>query len=74
VWTFSARDCRVELEDSVYLAGSDGPRRTTQMVIHGNARAVPRVLWILQQANSASQTSAGNARRTREDAEPRLPL
>ena len=28
VWTFSAREDRVELEDSVYLAGSEGPRRT----------------------------------------------
>ena len=38
VWTFSAHEDRVELEDSVYLAGSEGPRRTTQMVIHGHAR------------------------------------
>ena len=28
VWTFSVRDGRVELEDSVYLAGAEGPRRT----------------------------------------------
>ena len=33
VWTFSAHEDRVELEDSVYLAGSDGPRRTAQIVI-----------------------------------------
>ena len=39
VWTFSAHDDHVvELEDSVYLAGSDGPRRSVQMVIYGQAR------------------------------------
>jgi uncharacterized heparinase superfamily protein len=72
VWTFSAHDARVELEDSVYLAGTDGPRRTMQMVIRGNARSAPRVLWTFQQANPAALATAG-ARRTRED-EPRLPL
>ena len=30
VWTFAVRDGQVELEDSVYLAGADGPRRTVQ--------------------------------------------
>ena len=33
------------LEESVYLAGPDGPRRSVQIVIYGNARAVPRVHW-----------------------------
>jgi len=28
VWTFEALDDKVELEDSVFLAGNDGPRRT----------------------------------------------
>ncbi|MEO6945861.1 MAG: heparinase II/III family protein, partial [Nitrobacter sp.] len=28
VWTFEALDDRVDLEDSVFLAGNDGPRRT----------------------------------------------
>jgi uncharacterized heparinase superfamily protein len=74
VWTFNAHESRVELEDSVYLAGSDGPRRTVQIVIRGHANATPRVLWTFQQANAAALTSAGSARRTREEAEPRLPL
>jgi uncharacterized heparinase superfamily protein len=71
VWTFSAPDDRVELEDSVYLAGADGPRRTTQMVIHGNARDAPRVAWYLQRANPGAQATAGAVRRAREE-EPRL--
>ncbi len=73
VWTFSAHEDRVELEDSVYLAGSEGPRKTVQMVIHGAARTVPRVLWSLQQTNPAALASAGTTRRAREE-EPRLPL
>ena len=38
VWTFEAYDQRVELEESVYLAAPHGPRRTEQIVIHGDAR------------------------------------
>ena len=45
VWTFDAYEERVELEESVYLAGPDGPRRAVQIVIHGHAREVPRVHW-----------------------------
>jgi uncharacterized heparinase superfamily protein len=71
VWTFSAGDDRVQLEDSVYLAGNDGPRRAVQMVIHGQARSAPRVTWRFQQANPGALAAA--TRRTREK-EPRLPL
>jgi len=71
VWTFSAHDHRVELEDSVYLAGTDGPRRATQMVIHGNARRAPRVTWTLQQSTAAA--AAPTTRRARSE-EPKLPL
>src|SRR5262249_52806999 len=35
VWTFNAYEDRIELEESVYLAGNDGPRRTLQIVIYG---------------------------------------
>jgi uncharacterized heparinase superfamily protein len=73
VWTFNAREDQVELEDSVYLAASEGPRRTVQMVIHGRARAASRVQWSFQQANPPATASAGPARRAREE-EPRLPL
>jgi uncharacterized heparinase superfamily protein len=71
VWTFSAQENRVELEDSVYLAGSEGARRTAQIVIHGQARRVPRVRWSLQQVNTSGAATA--ARRPQEE-EPRLPL
>jgi len=45
VWTFDAYEHQVALEESVYLAGQDGPRRTFQIVIFGEARATPRVAW-----------------------------
>src|SRR5579863_1652387 len=70
VWAFSAHEDRVDLEDSVYLAGSEGPRRTTQIVIHGHARTASRVQWSLQHAGAAVDA----ARRVREEEEPRLPL
>jgi uncharacterized heparinase superfamily protein len=73
VWTFNAREDQVELEDSVYLAASEGPRRTVQMVIHGRARTASRVQWSFQQANPPATAGAGPGRRPREE-EPRLPL
>jgi uncharacterized heparinase superfamily protein len=72
-WTFSAGDSRVELEDGVYLAGNEGPRRAVQLVIHGRARTAPRVIWSFQQATARALATAGTARRVREE-EPRLPL
>jgi uncharacterized heparinase superfamily protein len=71
VWIFSAQHDRVDLEDGVYLAGSEGPRRTLQMVIRGNARSAARVQWLLQAYPAGP--SAGEPRRVEEE-EPRLPL
>jgi uncharacterized heparinase superfamily protein len=71
VWTFSGHYDHVDLEDSVYLAGTEGPRRTMQIVIHGNARVTPRVIWSLQRASLAASVKANATRRTREE-EPRL--
>jgi uncharacterized heparinase superfamily protein len=71
VWTLTVRDGRIELEDSVYLAGAEGPRRTTQLVIYGHASHAPRVSWSLHAGSAALVRST--ARSARED-EPRLPL
>ena len=68
VWTFDAYDERVELEESVYLAGPDGPRRSVQIVIYGHARAVPRVHWTI------SHQDAQEPVRRAEQEEPQLPL
>ena len=71
VWTFEALDDKVELEDSVFLAGNDGPRRTAQIVIRQDARQASSIRWsFVRSTTSAAQTTARrNARR-----EPELPL
>jgi uncharacterized heparinase superfamily protein len=45
VWNLNAHEDVVAVEESVYLAGQDGPRRTQQLVIYGRAREVHRVHW-----------------------------
>jgi uncharacterized heparinase superfamily protein len=69
VWTFNAYEDRVEIEESVYLSGTDGPRRAVQIVIYGRARKVPRVHWSFVHMSS----SGSGAGRRRSD-EPELPL
>jgi len=69
VWTFNAYEDRVELEESVYLSGADGPRRAVQIVIYGRARKIPRVHWTF--AHVASSGSGANRKRGDE---PELPL
>jgi uncharacterized heparinase superfamily protein len=71
VWTFEALDDRVELEDSVFLAGNDGPRRTAQIVIRQDSRHASSIRWsFVRSSTSAAQTTARrNARQ-----EPELPL
>ena len=60
VWTFNAYEDRVELEESVYLSGTDGPRRAVQIVIYGRARKVPRVHWTF--AHQSSPAAGGRPR------------
>jgi uncharacterized heparinase superfamily protein len=45
VWNLNTHEDVVAVEESVYLAGQDGPRRTVQIVIYGRAREVHRVHW-----------------------------
>jgi uncharacterized heparinase superfamily protein len=71
VWTFSAFEDRIDVEESVYLAGPDGPRRSVQIVIYGRARKVMRVQWSFAQAPPGAL--AAPARRDRSE-EPQLPL
>jgi uncharacterized heparinase superfamily protein len=71
VWTFETQNDKVDLEDSVFLAGSDGPRRTAQIVIRQNVRSVPSVQWSL--TRSAGGMAATTARRSAQR-EPELPL
>jgi uncharacterized heparinase superfamily protein len=45
VWTFATLANAVEIEESVFLAGTDGPRRAVQIVIYGHAREHAKVKW-----------------------------
>ncbi len=71
VWTFEAHDDRVELEDSVFLAGSDGPRRTAQIVIRQSLQRAGNVRWSF--VRSSGGVAATVARRNAQR-EPELPL
>jgi uncharacterized heparinase superfamily protein len=70
VWTFNAYEDRIDIEESVYLAGTEGPRRTAQIVIYGRARKVARVQWTF---SFTAASPVGLARRGRAE-EPQLPL
>jgi uncharacterized heparinase superfamily protein len=72
VWTFEAFDEEVDLEDSVFLAGNDGPRRTAQIVIrHEEARQAPSIRWrLVRSSASPTETVARHNARL----EPELPL
>ena len=79
VWTFNAYEDRVELEESVYLSGSDGPRRTVQIVIYGRARKVPRVHWtftpyVAQPRRGAGRSAAAELPLNADADDPSLPL
>ena len=69
VWTFATLAESVDIEESVYLAGTDGPRRTTQIVIYGHARSQQAVRWSFRPTPPAP----AGARAERGD-EPELPL
>jgi uncharacterized heparinase superfamily protein len=69
VWTFATMGERVDVEESVYLAGPDGPRRAVQIVIYGHARQAEKVRWSFRHTPPA----ATGPRIDRAD-EPELPL
>ena len=71
VWIFEALDDKVDLEDSVFLAGSDGPRRTVQIVIRQNESATANIRWSF--IRSFGSVASANARRNAHR-EPELPL
>jgi len=69
VWSFTAYEDRVEVEESVYLSATDGPRRAVQIVVYGQARKTPRVQWTFAQMERAESSSSRDA-----EMEPELPL
>jgi len=70
VWTFSSYgEGGVQIEESVFLASSEGPRRTVQMVIRGHARSEAKVRWSFRHTPPAPP----GTRPVKTD-EPELPL
>jgi uncharacterized heparinase superfamily protein len=69
VWTFATMGDAVEIEESVFLAGSDGPRRTVQIVIYGRIDQQEAVRWSFRHTTPAASGSRNNRVH-----EPELPL
>jgi uncharacterized heparinase superfamily protein len=68
-WLFSSPNMNVEVEESVFLSATDGPRRTAQIVIADQVRALPRIVWTFIRASTAQ-----GEREKADAAGPRLPL
>jgi uncharacterized heparinase superfamily protein len=71
VWTFEALEDKVELEDSVFLAGNDGARRTAQIVIRQDSKRAPSIRWTFVRSTTTA-TASSTKRSSRH--EPELPL
>jgi uncharacterized heparinase superfamily protein len=69
VWTFEALDDKVEVEDSVFLAGNDGPRRTAQIVIRQDSKNAPSVRWSFVRSATAPASANNSRRGTRREPE-----
>ncbi len=69
LWSFSTYGEPVEIEESVFLAGPDGPRRTVQIVVYGHARREASVRWVFRHTPPVRL----DAREERVE-EPELPL
>lgn len=54
VWSFEAGGLTIVIEESIFLAGSDGRRRTEQLVVPFDAVATPRVTWRLSRISTAN--------------------
>jgi uncharacterized heparinase superfamily protein len=60
-WEFTADDVEITLEESVFLGGADGPRRTEQIVLHGRTRATPVFRWRFEKRAREPGSPRGDA-------------
>ena len=66
IWVFTCSlPCRID--ESVFLSGSEGPRRTTQIVIEGHTAETRKVNWTFYVPSQTSETHETMV-------EPELPL
>ena len=68
-WRFSARGGRLKLEDSVYLPGSSGARKTKQIVVEGITGRTDRIQWAFKRIARRKPSPHQAA-----DSSPQLPL
>jgi uncharacterized heparinase superfamily protein len=54
VWSFEAGGLTIAIEESIFLASSDGRRRTEQLMIAFDAVTTPRVTWRLNRISAAN--------------------
>lgn len=47
-WKFTCIDIIPQLEESMYFAASNGPRKTKQIVLYGNTKQVSDIRWIFE--------------------------
>jgi uncharacterized heparinase superfamily protein len=73
-WLFTAPNMHVELEESIFLSASEGPRRTSQIVIADNARTWSRVVWTFIRADAAEQPKQSKPSKRETPEEPQLPI
>ncbi|MFG1478303.1 heparinase II/III family protein [Xanthobacter sp. V4C-4] len=52
-WAFAAPHVPLAVEESIYLAASGGPRRTSQLVLLGDVRDTARVIWTFMRTREA---------------------
>ena len=63
VWTFNAYEDRIELEESVYLAGTDGPRRTADRDLRPRPQSPARAVDVLDDRGLADAAAPRPRRR-----------
>lgn len=59
-WEFFAGGAEISIEESVYLGGIEGPRRSDQIVVHGRCRHAPRVNWRLRRIERQARPRRGD--------------
>ena len=47
-WLFEAGGLPVSVEESIFFAQAEGPRRTEQIVVHGRVPDTEAVAWSLE--------------------------
>ncbi len=54
-WLFEAHGMPVSIEESIFFANAEGPRRIDQIVIHGHVPDVSAVTWSFSREDPAGQ-------------------